>query len=155
MLVKNLDFCAVPDLRMRNLSSDAPVSRMCHEVHVMAHPLMVSTSGHSASPAQLGPLVERLRLPDPAEVVCAALEMGAEDAAELQGRWLMPTATALPLPQKPLWRPPTLLPLPQTHQVTTPLAHRSASAHRRPHRTVRLRLRGRLGGQAKVVAWRI
>ena len=67
---------------------------------------------------QLGPLVERLRVPDPAEVVEAAMQMGPEDAAALQSRWMMLAAsTGLPSAQKPVWRPPTLQHLPQTHQV--------------------------------------
>ena len=59
-------------------------------------------------------------------MVQAVMETSPEDAAELQSRWMMPKATG-PLKGKPLWRPPTLQHLPQTHQVTTWLGKRLVS----------------------------
>ncbi len=88
--------------------------------------------------SQLGPLVEKLRLPDPAEMVQVVMDMSPEDAAELQSRWMMPKATGPPKGQ-PVWRPPTLQHLPQTHQVTMLLATRIPSETEQPLRTVRLR----------------
>ena len=69
---------------------------------------------------QFTSLVEKLRLPEPQTAVEAVLRMSEADADELQSRWLMPPAIALPDP-KPVWRPPRLLYLPPSHQVLAAL----------------------------------
>ena len=71
-------------------------------------------------------LAARLGLPSPRLVLDGVLAMAAADTAEFSLRWIMPGGVITEDGADPVWRPPTLLPLPQSHQVTHAAA---ASAH--------------------------
>jgi hypothetical protein len=68
---------------------------------------------------QVEQLAVRLGLPSPRLVLESVLAMDAADTAEFSLRWITPGVITEDNPD-PVWRPPTLLPLPQSHQVPHP-----------------------------------